>query len=124
MRDNPRDFFNSVSDFLKIDPVGFPDINARFHKSPARLRTTLRYERIFYDALLEIPGSWRLLLKIRKFLKPVDRLANRYLPHIGDSFDGEMRERLYAEFATEIDTLSTVFQRDLSHWRQTPSAVA
>jgi hypothetical protein len=112
MISTPEKVMSDLAAFLKIS-TGFPLPLERQNDSPNLIPTHLWKFRI-RRKLRDYPALERLATP------PLNAYRNtmlRFLPPLSDkSIDPELRARLTEEFRPEVDRLSALLGRDLSHW--------
>jgi hypothetical protein len=104
--------------FLDVDPeftVDFRVFNPNKRFRSQRLRFILRHKPAWMRAVgrTVVPGHYRQKVsrKVNKMLLAVNTEYMQRPP-----LDPDLRQQLQAEFAPEIDRLSELLGRDLSHW--------
>lgn len=113
-RDETRDVYRRVLEFLGVDPSFEPDFTIRNPNKRVRFPTL---QRLIYQP----PGPLvRVVPWLRRF-PLVHRLRSAALrlnsmPARRPPMDPALRERLLREMAPEISELGELIGRDLSHW--------
>jgi hypothetical protein len=113
---DPGGVYAGVVRFLGVDPAFRPRFdlvnpNKQVHSVVVRslLRNPPAIVRWLAGAVLTRPVRRRLARRIKQ-------LNVRYVPRA--PMDPELRRRLQAEFAPEVERLSALVGRDLHHWQQ------
>lgn len=103
--------------FLGVDETFRADFRIVNPNKHARARSK-RLMRFRYNYPLVVRRLGRLAVPSlparRTLLRGFERLITRRTPH--PPMDTQLRKRLQAEFAPEVETLSQLLGRDLTHW--------
>lgn len=100
--------------FLKVDDGFQPNFDITNPNKRPRIRVFQRVLTSKRSPVFRI-GMWMTPFRYRRAIRRViQKLNTKYLPR--PQMDPELRERLSAEFAPEVERLSDLLGRDLTHW--------
>ena len=108
-------------EFLAVDSKFQPEfriVNANKGVHSSALRSFLRYPQ---EPVRWLQQLWSLSPVRLGLRSKIRQLNTRYESR--SPLDPELRRRLQAEFAPEVERLSALLRRDLSHWCQTKQPV-
>jgi hypothetical protein len=115
--DTPKVYRETLG-FLDVDPAFEPDFQIINHSQQIRsnaiqsfLMNPQRFARSFVNTAMPRPLIKRLFSDLR-------RLNTKWAPR--PPMGLELRRRLQAEFSPEVERLSEILKRDLSHWSEDP----
>ena len=116
---NKSTFFAEVLDFLGLDtdfPINYSLSSNEAKKPKSELvRNIMRKESIIKSLLTKVISSKKLKKKIVNFLYG---LNEKKLTKNDKQLDPEVRKVVYEKyFKEEIDSLETLLNRDLTHWK-------
>jgi len=113
LRKDPLKVYQGLLSFLEVDRSFEPRltvVNAnKTVRSPGLRRFLRKPPKPLMWLSRPIPRRWRWAIE-----SGIRRLNSRYQPR--RAMDPELRRRLQTEFAAEVQQLSNLLNRDLSHW--------
>lgn len=116
VRDEPARVYRETLEFLEVDPTFVPEfevVNPAKTPRSRRLRDFVAGPPPWFRRLARATTSPRLRKRVYKAL-----FRWNARPTAREPIDPELRSRLKAELAPEVERLSTLLGRDLTHWNR------